>query len=72
MAEALLRLIAGNHFEAESAGIHPAGLHPLTVEVMQEIGVNIRHHRSKSVEEFLNQVSWNFREEGNVEISSGE
>ena len=55
MAEALLRLIAGNHFEAESAGIHPAGLHPLTVEVMQEIGVNIRHHRSKSVEEFLGQ-----------------
>src|SRR5262245_15744510 len=55
MAEALLRLIAGDHFEAESAGIHPAGLHSMTVEVMQEIGVDVRHHRSKSVEEFIGQ-----------------
>jgi arsenate reductase (thioredoxin) len=55
MAEALLRSIAGDHFEAESAGTHPAGLHPMTVEVMQEIGVDIRHHRSKHVEEFIAQ-----------------
>src|SRR5262245_22496613 len=37
MAEALLRLIAGDHFEAESAGTHPAGLNPMTVEVMEEM-----------------------------------
>ena len=55
MAEALLRLIAGDHFDAESAGTYPAGLHPMTVEVMQEIGVDIRHHRSKHVEEFVGQ-----------------
>jgi arsenate reductase (thioredoxin) len=55
MAEALLRLIAGDHFEAESAGTHPAGLNPMTVEVMEEIGVDVRHHRSKNLEEFTGQ-----------------
>jgi arsenate reductase len=55
MAEALLRLIAGDHVDAESAGTHPAGLNPMTVEAMQEIGVDVRHHRSKSVEEFVGQ-----------------
>ena len=55
MAEALLRLIAGDHFEAESAGTHPTGLNPMTVEAMQEIGVDVRHHRSKHVEEFIGQ-----------------
>jgi arsenate reductase len=55
MAEALLRLIAGDHFEVESAGTHPAGLNPMTVDAMQEIGVDVRHHRSKHVEEFTSQ-----------------
>ena len=55
MAEALLRLIAGDHFEAESAGTDPAGLNPMTVEAMREIGVDVRHHRSKHVEELIEQ-----------------
>src|SRR5215471_16795291 len=55
MAEALLRLIAGDHFEAESAGTHPAGLNPMTVETMQEIGVDVSDHRSKNLEEFMGQ-----------------
>lgn len=55
MAEALLRLIAGDTFEAYSAGTHPAGLNPATVEVMQEVGVDVRHHRSKNLAEFLGQ-----------------
>ena len=55
MAEALVRWIAGDHVDVESAGTHPAGLNPLTVEAMQEIGVDVRHHRSKPVEEFREQ-----------------
>lgn len=55
MAEALLGLITGDHFEAESAGTHPAGLNPMTVESMREIGVDVRHYRSKSLEEFVGQ-----------------
>jgi arsenate reductase (thioredoxin) len=53
MAEALLHLIAGDHFEAESAGTHPAGLNPMTVASMLEIGVDVRAYRSKNLEEFI-------------------
>jgi len=55
MAEAMLLLIAGDHFNAESAGTHPSGLNPMTVEVMKELGVDVRQHRSKHVAEFLGQ-----------------
>jgi arsenate reductase len=55
MAEALLGFMAGNHFTAESAGTHPAGLNPMTVAAMREIGVDVRAHRSKSLEEFVGQ-----------------
>jgi len=55
MAEALLRLIAGDHFEAESAGTHPAGLNPTTVDTMQELGADVGHQRSKHVDELINQ-----------------
>jgi arsenate reductase len=55
MAEALLCLIAGDHFEAESAGTHPSGLNPMTVESMHEIGVDVRNYRSKNVEEVVGQ-----------------
>lgn len=55
MAEGLLRLMAGDRFEAESAGTHPAGLNPMTVTAMEEIGAEMRHHRSKHVEEFVGQ-----------------
>lgn len=52
MAEALLPFIGGRDFQAESAGTHPAGLHPMTVMVMDELGVDIRGRRSKNVAEF--------------------
>lgn len=54
MAQALLPLIARG-FEAESAGTHPAGLNPYTVEAMRELGVDVSHHRSKHVDEFAGQ-----------------
>ena len=55
MAEALLHLIAGDRVEPASAGTHPVGVNPLTVEVMKELGVDMTHQRSKSVEEFIGQ-----------------
>lgn len=55
MAEALLRHLAGDRFETHSAGTQPVGLNPLTVEAMQEIGVDVRHYRSKHVKEFVGQ-----------------
>jgi arsenate reductase len=56
MAEGYLRQAAGQRYEALSAGIAPKGLHPLAVEAMREIGVDISAQRSKDVREFLGQA----------------
>ncbi|WP_447972172.1 arsenate reductase ArsC [Nitrospira sp. Kam-Ns4a] len=55
MAEGWLRHLAGDRFDAASAGTHPVGLNLEAVAVMQERGVDISRHRSKSVEEFTGQ-----------------
>ncbi len=55
MAEGYLRHAAGERFEALSAGLAPQGLHPLAVEAMREIGIDISGQRSKDVREFLGQ-----------------
>jgi arsenate reductase (thioredoxin) len=52
MAEGLLRDIAGDRFEVESAGVAPSVVRPEAVQVMSEIGIDISTHRSKSVDEF--------------------
>jgi arsenate reductase (thioredoxin) len=53
MAEGLLRETAGDRFEVFSAGTHPKGLHPRSVEVMKEIGIDISNHISKGVSVFV-------------------
>ena len=55
MAEGLLRKMAGDRFEVESAGVDPVRVRPEAIEAMREIGVNISEHRSKSVDEFARQ-----------------
>ena len=55
MAEGLLRHLAGDRFEAASAGTHPVGVNPLAVRAMQEIGVDISAHQSKPLAGFLGQ-----------------
>lgn len=55
MAEGYLRHVAGDQFEALSAGIEPKGLNPLAVEAMQEIGIDISRQRSKDVVSLLGQ-----------------
>jgi len=52
MAEGFLRRLAGDRFEASSAGTQPKGLNPLTTRAMEEIGIDISGHRSKDVSEF--------------------
>jgi arsenate reductase len=55
MAEGLVSYFLGAQWEAYSAGTHPAGyVHPLAVQVMLELGINISHHRSKPADEFRN------------------
>ncbi len=53
MAEGWLRHLAGDRFEVFSAGTHPVGLNPGSVDAMKEIGIDIAHHRSKSIAEFI-------------------
>jgi arsenate reductase len=55
MAEGWLRHLAGERFEAASAGTHPAGLNPGAVAAMRERGVDISTHRSKSVAELAGE-----------------
>src|SRR5215471_8511757 len=54
MAEGLLRAKEGDRFEVFSAGTHPKGLHPRSVEVMQEVGINISQQKSKDVSIYAN------------------
>jgi len=54
MAEGLLRHLASDRYESLSAGAQPAGyVHPNAVRVMDELGIDISHHHSKSLHEFL-------------------
>jgi arsenate reductase (thioredoxin) len=55
MAEGLLRNLAGDRFDAHSAGTHPVGINPLAIEAMREVGVDISRHTSKSVDSFLGE-----------------
>lgn len=53
MAEAFLKAVGGDRFEAESAGIEPGKLNPLVVEAMKETGIDISQNRTKDVSEFI-------------------
>ena len=53
MAEGLLRHLAGDRFEVFSAGVAPSFVRPQAIAAMNELGIDISHHRSKSVDEFL-------------------
>jgi arsenate reductase len=58
MAEGFLRHYADDSFEAYSAGLEPKGMNPLTVKVMQEIGIDVSGQRSKHVREYLGYVNF--------------
>ena len=49
MAEALVNHIAGDQFEAESAGLEPGSLNPLAVEAMQEMNIDISQKQTRNV-----------------------
>lgn len=53
MAEGLFRHYAGDRFEVFSAGTNPSVVRSEAIAVMNEIGLDISGHRSKSVDEFI-------------------
>ncbi len=53
MAEALWEKLGGGKWEARSAGSDPAGyVHPLAIEAMKELDVDLSHASSKSLEQY--------------------
>jgi len=56
LAEGILRAAAGDTLNVQSAGSKPAGyVHPLAIQVMKEIGIDISGHHSKHMNDFLQQ-----------------
>lgn len=60
MAEAFLRYYGGDRFEVHSAGLAPKGIHPLTIRVMEEIGIALGEHSSKSVQVYLGKMVFTY------------
>ena len=60
MAEAFLRKFGGDKFEAHSAGLEPRGLNPLTVKVMNEVGIDVSGQTSKGVEVYLGKILFQY------------
>lgn len=56
MAEGILRDVAGDVLDVQSAGSNPAGyVHPKAIQVMGEIGIDLAGHHSKHMNEFLDR-----------------
>jgi len=55
MAEGLLRHMAGDRLEVHSAGTRPGSVRPEAIAALAEIGIDIRTHRSKHVDDFAGQ-----------------
>jgi arsenate reductase (thioredoxin) len=60
MAEAFLRHYADDSFESHSAGLEPKGIHPLTLIVMEEIGISVAEHTSKGVKTYLGKMLFQY------------
>ena len=55
MAEGLFRTARGDRSEVFSAGTKPSSVRPEAIAVMNEVGIDISGHRSKSIDEFRGQ-----------------
>ena len=55
MAEGLVRHLAGDRFEAYSAGTEATHVRPLAVRAMDEIGIDISGQESKTLNRYLGE-----------------
>ncbi len=51
MAEGLVNHDLAGKVQAFSAGVRPSRVNPKAIQVMAELGIDISHHRSKSVDD---------------------
>lgn len=57
MAEAFLKQLGRDRFDAHSAGIAPGKLNPVVVEAMKDTNIDISRNRTKSVFDLFKQGS---------------
>ncbi|MEM7291384.1 MAG: arsenate reductase ArsC, partial [Pseudomonadota bacterium] len=60
MAEAFMHKYAHNEFEVYSAGLEPRGINPLTVSVMDEVGIDVSQKKSTGIYEYLGQMNFGY------------
>jgi arsenate reductase len=56
MAEAFLRKYAGDRFNVYSAGLDPTEVHPMTRQVMHDVGLDLDDQRAKGVQTYLGRL----------------
>ena len=59
MAEGLLRSLAGDRFDVMSAGTQATRVHPLAIRAMADVGIDLSGHRSKMVDDVVDQP-WDY------------
>jgi len=59
MAEGFLRALGGDRFTVASAGTVATVVNPLATRVMEEVGVDLRDHTSKTFDRFLGEP-WDY------------
>ena len=55
MAEGLINHYLSDQFEAFSAGTESTRVNPLAMQVLAELGIDISHHSSKTIDQFAGQ-----------------
>ena len=55
IAHGLLNDLSSETFEVFSAGSHPSQVHPISIAVMEEIGINISKHTSDHINDYLDK-----------------
>ena len=55
MAEGLLRHFGADNYQVYSAGTEKTSVRPQAIQVMSEIGIDISHQESKTLEQYLNE-----------------
>ncbi len=55
LAEGITRYLAGDHVDVYSAGDHATEVHPLTVEMLSELGIDTSRHHAKDMQQFVGQ-----------------
>jgi protein-tyrosine-phosphatase/DNA-binding transcriptional ArsR family regulator len=60
MAEALLRKHAGDRFAVHSAGLRPEAVHPMTLQVLKEVGIDTSGCEANDFGKFMGRIPIHF------------